>query len=78
MFFPDAQTQIIFFDSIKNSFTLSFNFCSTDRETFDTQSDNQVNIGSAQTFNSPKNLIVAHQTDVRIGFPNKAKKLTVF
>ena len=37
IFIPDAQTQIMFNDSIKNSFTLSFDSWSTDRKTVDNQ-----------------------------------------
>ena len=33
-FLPDAQTQIMYNDSIKNSFTLSFDSGSTDRKLF--------------------------------------------
>ena len=37
IFIPDAQTQIIFNDSIKNSFTLQFAFWATDRKTVDAE-----------------------------------------
>ena len=57
---PDAQTQILFKVSLKNSFTLSFDSLNTDRKTVDAQLEHQVNIGSAQKINSPKYLIVAH------------------
>ena len=50
----------------KNSFTLSFDFLSTDRKTVDTHLEHQVDIGSAQNFNSPKFLIAVHQTAARI------------
>ena len=51
---PDAETQIMFIDSIKDSFTLSFDSWSTDKKTVDTQLEYQVDIGSAQNINSPK------------------------
>ena len=75
---PDASTQIMFNDSIKNSFTLSFDSWSTDRKTVDTQLEYQVDIGSAQTINSSKYLIVAHQTADRIAVPHKANNVAVF
>ena len=67
----------MFIDSIKNSWTLSFDSWSTDRKTIDTQLEYQVDIRSAQNKNSPKFLMVTHQTAVRIGFPNKAKIVAV-
>ena len=67
---PDAQTQILFADSVKTSFTLSFDSGSTNRKALGTLLEYQVKIGSAQHFNSPKYLIVAHQAAVRIGTPN--------
>ena len=78
IFIPDAQTEIRFNDSIENSFTLLFDSWSTDRKTLDTQLEYQVDIGSAQNINSPKYLIVAHQTAVRIGTPTKANNVAVF
>ena len=75
---PDDQTQIVFFDSIKNNFTSSFDSWGTDRKAVDTQLKYQVDNGRAQNFNSPKCLIVAHQTADRIGIPNRANKIAVF
>ena len=59
-------------DSIENSFTLSFDFWSTDKKIVHTQLEYQVDVGSAQNISSPKYLILAHQTAVRIGTPKKA------
>ena len=78
MFIPDAQTKIMFNDSIKHSFTLSFDSLSTDSKFVDTQLEYRVDIRSAQNLNSPKCLIVAHQTAVRIGAPNKANNIAAF
>ena len=78
IFIPDAQTEIMFSDSIKNSFTVSFDSWSTDRKTVDTQIEYQVHIGSAQKFNNPKYLLLAHQTAARTAVPNKANKIAVF
>ena len=68
----------MFNDSFKNSFTLSFDTWCNDRKTADTQLEDQVDIGSAQNISSPKNLIVAHQTAVRIGNPIKENDIIVF
>ena len=64
--------------SIKNSFTLSFDSCSTVKKTVDTRLEYQVDIGSAQNINSPIYLVKTHQTADRIGVPNKAKSVAVF
>ena len=70
IFFPDAF-KLDFKDSCKNSFTLSFDSWSADRKTVDTQLENQVDVGSAQNINSPKYLIVDHQTASTIGVPKR-------
>ena len=75
---PDAQRQIMFKDSIKNSFTLSFHSWSTDRKTVRTQLEYQVDISSAQNINSPKYLNVAHQTETWVGVSKKAIDVAVF
>ena len=67
----------MFDDSIKNSFTLSFDSWSTDRETVDTQLENQVDIGSAQNNNSPIYLIVAHLTATKKGVPIKTNNIAI-
>ena len=64
----------MFDDSIKDFFTLSFDSWTSDRKTVDTQLGHQVDIGSAQNFNSPKYLI----TVARIGVPNKANNVAFF
>ena len=78
IFVPDAQTQMMFNNSIKDSFTLSFDSWSIDRKNFDTQLEYQVNIGSAQYNNSTKYLIAVHQTAARIGVPNQANNVAIF
>ena len=51
--FPDAQTQAIFNDSFKESFTLSFDHLTSGRKNVDTQLEYQLDIGSAQNIKSP-------------------------
>ena len=53
-FIPDAQTQLMFNDSIKNSFTLSFDSWTTDRKIVNTGLEYQVDIGSSANINSPQ------------------------
>ena len=68
----------MFDDSIKNSFTLSFDSWSTDRKTVNTQLEYQVDIGTAQNINSSKYLIVFRQTAARVGVPNEKSIFAIF
>ena len=68
----------MFNDSIKDSFTLSFDSWTSDRKTVDTQLEYQADIGGARNFNSPKYLIAVHLTAARIGVPNKANNVAIF
>ena len=68
----------MFNDSIKNSFTLSFDSWTTDRKIVNTGFEYQVDIGSSANINSPKYLIVAHQTAARSGASNKANNISIF
>ena len=68
----------MFNDSVKVSFTLSFDSWTSERKTVDTQLQYQVDIGSAQKTKSPKYLIAVHQTAARIGVPNKANEIAQF
>ena len=65
----------MFKDCIKNSFTLSIDSGDTDSKPVNTQLDQKVDLGSAQNINSPKFLMVTHQTDVRIRVPNNANNV---
>ena len=62
----------MFKDSIGNSFTISFDFWFTDRKVILIGLEYQLDIGSSQDVNSPKDLIVAYETATRTGIPNKA------
>ena len=78
MFIPDAQTQEMFNDFFRNSFTLSFDSWSTDRETVNFQLEYELCKGSAQKFNNPNYLIVTHQIEAREGVPNKKNNVSLF
>ena len=64
---PDAATQAMFNNSIKDNFKISFDSWTSLRNIVDTDLEHQVDIGSAQNINSPKYLIAAHQTIARAG-----------
>ena len=64
----------MFNDSIKRSFTLSFDSLSTEEKVINTQMEYQVD----QNINSPKCLIIAHQTEYGIGGPSKAINIAIF
>ena len=74
---PDAQTQRIFNDSIKNSFTLSFDSWTNYRMVART-SEYQLDTGSAVKVDSPNYLKAEHQTAARFGVTNKANIVSVF
>ena len=75
---PSPETQSNFSNSIKNSFTLSFDSWTTDRRVIDTQLENQLDTGSAHKINSPKYLIAAHQTSDKSAAPNEANNTAIF
>ena len=62
---PDAATQSMFNNSIKDNFKITFDSWTSERKVVDTDLEYQVDIGSAQNINSPKYLIVAHQSLAR-------------
>ena len=78
IFIPNAETQIIFIDSVIYSFTLSLDFWKTNRKTVDTQLEYHFDIGIVQSIKSPKHLIKTHQSELRIGASNKANNIAVF
>ena len=68
----------MFNDSINKSFSLFFGSWTTDRKIVETGLEYQVDIGSSANFNSPKYLIVSHQTAARSGASNKANNISIF
>ena len=69
---------MLFNDSIIKNFTSSFGSWFTDRKAVNILLEHQVGTGSAQSVNSPKYLIVAHPSAVRLGVPIKAKNCAIF
>ena len=68
----------MFNESIQNIYTISFYSCWTDRKVVNYGLDLQVDVGSAQNINSPKNLVAAHQRLARIGVSNKQSIIAIF
>ena len=65
----------MFTESIKNCFTLTFDSCTTERQTDRLGEEFQLDLGSSAMVNSPKNLIAAHQTK---GWSGPVNRVNVF
>ena len=74
---PSTETQLMFNESIQNNYRKFFDEWYTERRIAGDQTY-QVDIGSAQSVNSPKYLFCAHQTSVRADTPNKRTNFSVF
>ena len=74
---PSAETQLMFNESIQNNFRIYFDEWYTERRIV-TDQIYQVDIGSAQSVNSPQYLICAHQTAAVADTPNKRTNIFVF
>ena len=75
---PNSETQVLFNESIKNNYTLTFDSWYTERKIVTDGGEFQVDIASSQRTNSPKCLIATHQTEARIGTANKANNISIF
>ena len=75
---PNSETQVMFNESIKNIYTITFDSWYTERKVFSDGGEFQVDIASSQSTNSPKCLIAAHQTEARIGTANKRNNIAIF
>ena len=71
------QTQVMFKETTMNNYTITFDSRYTERKISNDGRELQVDIGSAQKINSPKNLISAFQTIAR-KIPNKASNPATF
>ena len=76
-FIPSTSTQVMFNEAIMNIYTITFDSWYTERKISNDGRELQVDIGSAQQINSPKNLISAFQSAVRTT-PNKASNPAIF
>ena len=75
---PNSETQVMFNESIKNKYTLTFDSWYTERKIVTDGGEFQVDIASSQSTNSPKDLIAAHQTEARVGTSNKGNNVSIF
>ena len=66
----NTETQLMFNESIQNIYRIFFDDWYTERRVV-SDTITQIDIGSAQSVNSPKYLIAAHQTAARLNAPNK-------
>ena len=74
---PSTETQLMFNESIQNNYRIFFDEWYTERRIVADQIF-QVDIGSAQSVNSPKYMICAHQTEARSALPNKRNNISIF
>ena len=75
--FPSTTIQVMFNESIMNNYTITFDLWYTERKISNDRRELQLDIGSAQHINSPKNLISAFQTNARTT-PIKASNPAIF
>ena len=75
---PNSETQLMFNESNKNNYTLTFDSWYTERKIVTDCGEFQVDIASSQSTNSPKYLIAAHQTEARVGTSNKRNNICTF
>ena len=73
-FNPSTETQLMFNESIKKNYRTSYDDWYTERR----DTIYQVDIGSAQSVNSPKHLIEVHQTAARLNSPSKILNISRF
>ena len=73
---PTTETQLMFNESIQNNYRIFFDEWYTERRNVADQIF-QVDIGSAQSVNSPKYMICTHQTEARSALPNKRNNISI-
>ena len=74
---PTTETQLMFNESIQNNYRIFFDDCYTERRVV-SDTITQIDIGSAQSVNSPKFLIASHQTAARLNAPDKLLNISRF
>ena len=72
---PSVETQVMFNEATQNNYKISYDESFTERRII---SDTQLDIGSSQNVQSPKNLIGAHQTKDRIDGAISTKNVAIF
>ena len=74
---PNTETQLMFNESIQNNYRSFFDDWYTERRIV-SDTKTQIDIGSAQSVNSPKYLIASHQTAARLNAPDKCLNISRF
>ena len=80
---PSPETQVIFNEAIRKTFSLSYESWTTDRKPVDAAREFQIHISSASNINSPLYLKAAHQKTQRLNdagnvLPNNRFKNAIF
>ena len=74
---PKVGNQVMFNEATQNNYTMSFDEWYTERRVI-SDTITQLDIGTSQHVNSPKNLIGAHQTRTRADTANKNNNMATF
>ena len=74
---PSVETQVMFNEAARNNYKISLDEWLTERRIISDQIT-QLDIGSSQNVQSPKYLIGAHQTRVRLDAPISTKNVSIF
>ena len=74
---PTTETQLMFNESIQNNYRIFFDDWYSERRIV-TDQIFQIDIGSAQSVDSPKYMICSHQTEARSALPNKRNNISRF
>ena len=79
---PNTETQVMCNESIKKNYTITYDSFVDEwyreRKLSTEGNELQVDIGSAQHVNSPKNLFASFQTAERTAAPNKNNNIAIF
>ena len=73
---PTTETQLMFNESTQNNYRILFDEWYTERRILADQIF-QVDIGSAQSVNSPTYMICTHQTEARSALPHKRNNISI-
>ena len=74
---PSVETQVMFNEATQKNYKITFDEWYTERRVI-SDTITQMDIGTSQHVNSPKNLIGAHQTPTRADTANKNNNTAIF
>ena len=74
---PSVETQVMFKEATQNNYKITFDEWYAERRVI-SDTVTQLEIGTSQHVNSPKNLIGAHQTRTRADTANKNNNIALF